>query len=58
MSDVKITIGGAIEEEATRKFVHAWHRAERGETFHESHFTFESWAAFSRAFIKTQTSTE
>jgi hypothetical protein len=30
MSDVKITVGGAMEEEASRRFVDAWHRAERG----------------------------
>jgi hypothetical protein len=33
MSDVKITVGGALEEEASRRFVDAWHSAERGETF-------------------------
>ena len=29
MSDVKITVGGVMEE-ASRRFVNAWHRAERG----------------------------
>ncbi len=48
MSDVKITVGGAIEEEASRRLVNAWHRAERGETFHERHLAFESWDALSR----------
>jgi predicted transcriptional regulator len=43
MSDVKITVGGAMEEEASSRFVDAWHRAERGETFHERHLAFESW---------------
>lgn len=33
MSDVKITVGGAIEDAAARRFVDAWHRAERGEVF-------------------------
>ncbi len=33
MSEVKITVGSAIEKEASRRFVDAWHRAERGETF-------------------------
>src|ERR1700730_6253493 len=42
MSDVKITVGGAMEDEASRRFVDAWHRAERGETFHERHAAFES----------------
>ena len=49
MSNVKITIGGALEQEATRSFLDAWHRAERGETFHERHFAFESWDALARA---------
>ena len=49
MSDVKITVGGAMEEEASRRFVDAWHRAERGETFHERHLAFESWEALARA---------
>src|SRR6202162_2450684 len=48
MSDVKITVGGALEDEASRRFVNAWHRAERGETFHERHLAFESWDALAR----------
>ncbi len=48
MSDVKITVGGAMEEEASRRFVNAWRRAERGETFHERHLAFESWDALAR----------
>ena len=48
MSDVKISVGGAIEDEASRRFVDAWHRAERGETFHERHLAFESWDALAR----------
>ena len=48
MSDVKITVGGAIEDEAARRFVDAWHRAERGESFRERHLTFESWDALVR----------
>jgi predicted transcriptional regulator len=48
MSDVKITVGGDFEEEASRNFIGAWHRAERGETFHERHLAFESWDALSR----------
>lgn len=48
MSDVKITVGGAVEEEAARRFVNAWHRAERGETFQERHLAFESWDALAR----------
>ena len=48
MSDVKITVGGAMEDEASRRFVDAWHRAERGEDFHESHLALESWDALAR----------
>ena len=48
MSDVKITVGGAMEEEAARRFVDAWHRAERGDSFHERHLAFESWDALAR----------
>jgi predicted transcriptional regulator len=48
MSDVKFTVGGALEDEASRRFVDAWHRAERGETFHERHLAFESWDVLAR----------
>ena len=48
MSDRKITVGGAVEEEAGRRFVDAWRRAERGETFQERHLAFESWDALAR----------
>jgi predicted transcriptional regulator len=43
MSKVKFTVGGAMEEEASRRFVDAWHRAESGETFQERHLAFENW---------------
>ena len=48
MSNVKVTVGGAMEDEASRRFVDAWHRAERGETFSERHLAFESWDALAR----------
>jgi predicted transcriptional regulator len=48
MSDLKITVGGAMEEEATRRFVDAWRRAERGDSFQERHLAFESWDALAR----------
>jgi predicted transcriptional regulator len=48
MSDVKITVGGAIEDDAARRFVDAWHRAERGESFYERNLAFESWEALAR----------
>ena len=49
MSDVKISVGGAFEEEASRRYAEGWHRAERGETFHERHFAFEIWDDLVRA---------
>ena len=48
MSDVKFTIGGEMEDEASHRFIDAWHRAERGETFQERHLAFESWDALAR----------
>jgi hypothetical protein len=48
MSKVKFTVGGAMENDASRRFVDAWHRAERGEVFHERHLAFESWDALAR----------
>lgn len=48
MNDVKITVGGAMEKDASRRFVDAWYRAQRGETFHERHLAFESWDALAR----------
>ncbi|MSO92784.1 MAG: hypothetical protein EXQ86_05210 [Rhodospirillales bacterium] len=48
MSNAKITVGGAIEDEASSKFVDAWHRAKRGKSFRERHLAFESWDALAR----------
>ena len=48
MSNTKITVGGAMEKDTARRFVDAWHRAERGEEFHERHLAFESWDALAR----------
>jgi predicted transcriptional regulator len=48
MNEVKITVGGEMEQEASRRFIDAWHRAERGETFHERHLAFESWDTLAR----------
>ena len=48
MKDVKVSVGGAIEKEASQRFVDAWHRAERGEKFKERHLAFESWDALAR----------
>ena len=48
MSNVRITVGGDVEAEASRRFADAWHRAERGEAVDERHLAFESWEALSR----------
>jgi predicted transcriptional regulator len=48
MSNVKFTVGGAMEDEASRRFIDAWHRVERGETLHERHLAFESWDTLAR----------
>jgi predicted transcriptional regulator len=48
MSNVKITVGGAMEKEASRRFIDAWHRVESGETFRERHLAFESSDALAR----------
>jgi predicted transcriptional regulator len=48
MSDVKVTVGGAMEEEASSRFVDAWHRAQRGKTFHERYLVFGNWDALAR----------
>jgi predicted transcriptional regulator len=48
MSNVQLTVGGNIKEQTSRSFIDAWHRAERGEIFHERHLAFESWDALAR----------
>jgi predicted transcriptional regulator len=48
MNKINITVGGNFEEEATKGFIDAWHRAERGENFSERHLAFESWETLAR----------
>jgi len=48
MSEVKITVGGEMEDEASLRFIDAWHRADRGEEFEERRLAFESWDTLSR----------
>jgi predicted transcriptional regulator len=43
MNEVKLTVGGDIEGETSQRFVDAWHRAKRSETFRDRHLAFESW---------------
>jgi hypothetical protein len=51
MKSVKFTIGGTVEDEASRRFIDAWHRAESGEGFQERYLAFEGWKALLRALI-------
>jgi predicted transcriptional regulator len=44
----KVSVGGAVEKDAAQRFVEAWHRAERGESFRERHLAFESWDTLAR----------
>ena len=55
MSDVKITVGGDFETQASRRFTKAWRRAERGESFSERHLAFESWDALTRILTGKRT---
>ncbi len=42
MTDVKVTVGGTLEDDAAA-FLDAWRRAERGEQVDERVLAFESW---------------
>jgi predicted transcriptional regulator len=48
MNEVKVTVGGEMEKDASNRFIDAWKRAERGESFHERHLAFESWESLAR----------
>lgn len=37
-----------MEEDASRRFIDAWRRAERGDIFEERHIAFESWETLAR----------
>jgi len=43
-----------IEQDATRRFIEAWKRAEKGEHVAERHLAFESKEAFARALTSEQ----
>lgn len=45
---MKITVGGPFEEEASRRFIDAWRRAERCDAVNERHIAFESFDALAR----------
>ena len=47
MSDLKVKVGGSVEEDGAA-FIDAWKRAERGEKVAEHRITFESWEALSK----------
>lgn len=44
MAETNVVVGGSLEEDAAA-FLHAWHRAERGEHVDENVLAFESWEA-------------
>jgi predicted transcriptional regulator len=46
-SDLKVSVGGSIEDDAAA-FLHAWHRAERGEPVNQRVLAFESWEGLVR----------
>ena len=48
MSEVKITVGGDFEADASRRFTQAWRRAKQGKSFSERHLAFENWDALAR----------
>ncbi len=48
MSNVGLTVGGDLKEDVSRRAIDAWHRAERGKTFHERHLAFENWDTLAR----------
>ena len=52
MTELKFTVGGGFEDEASRRFIDAWHRAEQGESFQERHLAFESWDALARVLTR------
>ncbi len=47
MSDLKMIVGGSIEDDAAA-FVDAWRRAERGKAILENVVAFESWEGLAR----------
>jgi predicted transcriptional regulator len=52
MTEVKFAAGGGFEDESSRQFIDAWHRAEQGESFQERHLAFESWDAWARVLTR------
>jgi predicted transcriptional regulator len=48
MNRVKVTVGGAMEKDRSRRTVNAWHRASRGKDVHERYLAFESWDTLAR----------
>jgi len=47
MSDVKLIVGGSLEDDANG-FLDAWYRSERGEEVSERALVFESWEALAK----------
>lgn len=55
MNEIKVTVGGDFEADASRRFADAWRRAERGEAVFERHVAFESWDALARVLTGKRT---
>ena len=47
LADLKVSVGGGVEDDAAA-FLHAWHRAERGDVVPERVLAFESWEGLAR----------
>jgi hypothetical protein len=56
LSDVKFTIGGAMEEEASRRFIDTWHRSGLDESFHVRPLAIESRETLFRVLISNAVS--
>ena len=55
MNEIKITVGGDFEADASRRFSQAWRRGERGEDFRERRLAFESWEVSARLLTAKRT---
>lgn len=48
MADIKVHVGDTVDDMG-RRFIDAWHRAERGERMNERHLSFDSFETLARA---------
>lgn len=47
MADIKVHVGDTVDDMG-RRFIDAWHRAERGERMNERHLSFDSFETLAR----------